>query len=289
VITAPQLDTIPFYGTDLLTVWINDKPYVVLRPAFEAIGLDADQQIRKLQRHSWASTVVTTVQVGDQRRKMVLADVRTFLMALATIPATRVKAEVRPLLEAYQSEVADVIEAYYDKGMSKINPRVQPEQLPAVMDHALASYRSAREQQIAEDEAERAASARVSAEQVRLLGIAVSAGLVDEQWGKTKAQVILARGFGEVAAIPREQLPLYVEDFMKTKGIPRAKITRFSGAFGKKIVGHAILEGTPVPGKRTQEMPDGTVREVTAWTKEHLPLFDRAWNASYANDERLAP
>jgi hypothetical protein len=48
-------------------------------------------------------------------RVMVIADVRTFLMALATIPASRVSDAARPLLVAYQKEVADVIEAHFTK------------------------------------------------------------------------------------------------------------------------------------------------------------------------------
>jgi hypothetical protein len=282
-----QLDTIPFHGSDLLTVKIDDRPYVLLKPAFEHIGLAANKQIAKVQQQSWACTTVTVVQIGGQRRHMVAADVRTFLMALAMITASRVRPEVRPLLEAYQSEVADVIEAYYFKGMAPINPRVAPEQVPAVIDQAVAGYRSAREQQLAEDEAERRSFARISAEQINLLKLAMSTGLLDESWGRTKLQVIVARGLGETPAIKQAELPLYVEDFMKTKGVPKVKITRFSGAFGKKIIGHAILDGVPVPGKRTQEMPDGSIREVTAWTKDHLPLFERAWAASYADDSRL--
>lgn len=287
--TTAQLDIIPFHDTDLLVTQVNSKPYVLLRPAFEAIGVDATRQIKNIQRRSWASTSVADVEVNGYRRKMIAADIRTFLMALATIPSSRVNPEARPLLEAYQSEVADVIEAYYSKGMAPINPRVEPEQLTAVIDHAVSDYRSARERLIDEDKAERRALAEISAEQLNLINLAVTSGLIDEQWGRTKAQVIIARGLGETARIEPEDLPLYVEEFMKAKGVPRAKVARFSGAFGKKVLAQAAMENELIPGKRTQELPDGSVREVTAWTKEHLPLFERAWSGSYANDLRLTP
>lgn len=284
---AAQLDIIPFHGIELYAVQSDGVPQVVLKPIFESIGMDADQQIRKIQRQPWATTGVSTVVAADGKvRKMITADLRTLLMALATIPVSRVSEEARPFLMTLQCEVADVVEAFYLKGAA-INPRVTPEQLPAVLDRATADYRTEREKRIAEDEAERRASARISAEQVALLNLAKSTGILDDAWIATKMQVVLARGFGETPQIESAELPLYVEEFMKSKGVAKAKISRFSSAFGRKIVAHAVLDGVPVPGKRTQEMPDGTIREITAWTKKDLPLFERAWNASYAQDERL--
>lgn len=60
----------------------------------------------------------------DQARQVVTGDLRTFLMALATIPAARVADPVRPTLIAYQLEVADAIEAYWTSGRA-INPRLR--------------------------------------------------------------------------------------------------------------------------------------------------------------------
>lgn len=106
---------IPFRDREVLAIEQDGKPFIVLKPAFEHIGLDADRQIKKVQQHAWACTSVTAVQVGDQRRNMITADMRTFLMALATIPVKRVREEVRETLAAYQNDVADVIEAHFTK------------------------------------------------------------------------------------------------------------------------------------------------------------------------------
>lgn len=108
-----DLTQIQFHGDTLYGVTINGKPHVVLRPAFESIGLDADRQIANLQSQAWSCTAVTAVQVGGQLRNMITADVRSFLMQLATIPASRVAEHVRPKLIDYQREVADVIEAHF--------------------------------------------------------------------------------------------------------------------------------------------------------------------------------
>ncbi len=118
-----QLVHIPFSGGEVMAVAIDGKPWVVLRPAFDAMGLAPDRQIDKIRSHRWATTSLTEVVADDGRvRQMVVCDVRTFLMALATIPASRVSDRARPILEAYQAEVADAIEAYWTRG-GATNPR----------------------------------------------------------------------------------------------------------------------------------------------------------------------
>lgn len=125
-----EIIRIPFHGDTVLTVEHNGKPYVILKTAFEAIGLDAARQIAKVQRQPWATTAVTAVVAADGRvREMVTADVRTFLMALATIPAARVAEDVRGKLIEYQAEVADAIESYWTKGIAVDEKRITDEQI----------------------------------------------------------------------------------------------------------------------------------------------------------------
>lgn len=105
---------IPFHGDDLLTTLVDGKPYVLLKPAMEALGVDPWSQVEKLKGKSWACTRLIPVQFpGDQRREMVATDVRTLLMLLATIDENRVAEHVRPKLIAYQAEVAEVIEHHF--------------------------------------------------------------------------------------------------------------------------------------------------------------------------------
>lgn len=112
---SSSVDTINFHGDDLL-VSLDDsgKPWIVLKPAFDSIGLDADRQIANLRAQPWATTAVTAVVAKDNKsRNMVTADLRSFLMALSAIPVSRVAEHVRPKLIDYQCEVADVIEAHF--------------------------------------------------------------------------------------------------------------------------------------------------------------------------------
>lgn len=124
---------VPFHDAEVLTVEVGGKPHVILKPAFEAIGLDAARQIAKIQRQPWAGTAVTAVPTAGGVQQMVTADLRTFLMALATIPASRVNEAARPLLIAYQSEVADVVDAYWTQG-GAVNPRATEEQIEQVQE-----------------------------------------------------------------------------------------------------------------------------------------------------------
>jgi hypothetical protein len=118
-----EIVRVPFHNDTVLTVEHDGKPFVILKPAFEQIGLDADRQIAKVKRQPWSRTAVTAVPTAGGVQQMVVADVRTFLMALATIPVARVAEHVRDKLIEYQAEVADAIEAYWTKGQV-FNPRL---------------------------------------------------------------------------------------------------------------------------------------------------------------------
>lgn len=107
---------VPFNGDDVLCADIEGRPHVILKPALDQIGLDYHSQRQKLDGKSWATKVLIT-SVGDdgRSREMIAVDLRTFLMLLATVDERRVSESVRPALVAYQSKVADVIEAYFTK------------------------------------------------------------------------------------------------------------------------------------------------------------------------------
>jgi hypothetical protein len=122
-----EIVKVPFHGDDVLTVEVGGKVHVILKPAVEAVGLDYDSQRQKLAGKSWATTVLVTAVAEDGRaRQMLAADLRTFLMLLATIDERRVGEAARPTLVAYQLEVADAIEAYWTHGRA-INPRLGPD------------------------------------------------------------------------------------------------------------------------------------------------------------------
>lgn len=163
--TPAEIVRIPFHGTELLTVDEDGQPHIVFKPAIEALGLDFATQLTKLRRRSWACVGQRPMQLpGDtQSRTHTTVDVRTFLMLLATIDEGRVPGHVRPLLVAYQREVADVIEAYWTKGAA-VRPGVEvgpQHEIPQTYAAAL---------RLAADQFERAEAAeRLAAQQNREL------------------------------------------------------------------------------------------------------------------------
>lgn len=240
---------IPFNGDEILAVEINEKPHILLKPAYESIGLAADKQIAKLQKQPWACTAVTVVQVADQRRNMVTADIRTFLMSLATIPAARVAESVRPKLIAYQAEVADVIEAYWTKG-GAINSRATEDQLHAIIGRAKA--------------------------QADVLG--ALRGLVDPAWLEAKARHVAARALGEEPEVDPATRPLTVGEYLEDRGVSGAQLRSLSPQLGRRVKGLFI----GVHGRDPQKVDrfvEGALRPVFAYTEADRPLFDQAWFA----------
>lgn len=102
---------------ELVTVEHEGEPWIVLRPAVEALGLDYSTQMAKLRRRSWAVVgQKPTTGVDGKTYRMSCCTVDTFLMLLATINESRVKPELRPALTAFQKETRDAIGAYWTRG-----------------------------------------------------------------------------------------------------------------------------------------------------------------------------
>jgi hypothetical protein len=113
--------TVQLSTGSLLSVRGEDgENQVVFKPAVESIGLDYSSQLKRLRRQPWASVVVTTMQLpGDnQTRDVVTVPEDTFIMWAATLQASRVAPELRPMLVAFQTESKKALHAYWTKGMA---------------------------------------------------------------------------------------------------------------------------------------------------------------------------
>lgn len=241
---------IPFHGEEILTVAVDGKPHIILRPAIERLGLDYRTQQRKLESKSWATVgMVPTVAADGKTRQMVTVDVRTFLMLLATVDEHRVSNEVRPILVAYQAEIADVIEAYWAKG-GAINPRATEDQLTAVINRA-----------------ER---------QARVLS--TLKGIVDPAWLDAKGRHVAAIAMGIEPDIDPASRPLTVGQYLEGRGITGAALRSLSPSFGKHVKALFRQRYGTEPHK-VDRFVDGALRPVAAYTEAHRDLFDQAWQA----------
>lgn len=249
-----ELVSIPFHGQSVQSVEIDGKPHVVFRPFVESLGLDADSQMKRLRRHSWATTVkMTGVGLDGKNREMTCIDLRTLTMWLATIDENRVSEEARPLVVAYQNEVADAIESYWAKG-GAINPRATEHQKKAMM------FELRSQMELAQ----------------------AAKGLIHDDFLEAKARIILARGMGETPELDPTTRPLYVQQFLKEKGLSKKQLGAKASGFGKRLKNHWTAMNGVEPKKAPIELTNGRIIEVYGYTEADRPLMEQVWNQYYA-------
>ncbi|OWN22861.1 phage antirepressor N-terminal domain-containing protein [Corynebacterium diphtheriae] len=249
-----ELVSIPFHGQSVQSVEIDGKPHVVFRPLVESLGLDADSQMKRLRRHSWATTVkMTGVGLDGKNREMTCIDLRTLTMWLATIDENRVSEEARPLVVAYQNEVADAIESYWAKG-GAINPRATEHQQKAMM------FELRSQMELAQ----------------------AAKGLIHDAFLEAKARIILARGMGETPELDPTTRPLYVQQFLKEKGLSKKQLGSKASGFGKRLKNHWTAVNGIEPKKAPIELTNGRIIEVYGYTEADRPLMEQVWNQYYA-------
>ncbi|ATW60826.1 antirepressor [Gordonia phage BENtherdunthat] len=118
---SAELVQIPVPGTDrsVFATNVDGCPFVSLRHACESVGVAMQGQLTKLKGRSWARvTMIVTRDSAGRAQEMVMIDRRTFIMWLATIDPNRVSDEARPIVEAFQAEAADALDAYFSTGVA---------------------------------------------------------------------------------------------------------------------------------------------------------------------------
>lgn len=248
-----QIVAIPFHGQTVQSVEVDGKPHVVFRPLVESLGLDADSQMKRLRRHSWACPVKMTVQMGNQGREVTLVDIRTLTMWLATIDENRVSEEARPLVIAYQNEVADAIESYWTQG-GAINPRATEHQKKAMM------FELRSQMELAQ----------------------AAKGLIHDDFLEAKARIILARGMGEAPELDPATKPLYVQSFLKEKGLSKKQLSAKAPGFGKRLKNQWMKSHGTAPQKAPIELQNGRIIDVYGYTEADRPLMESIWQEHYA-------
>ena len=253
-----ELTQIPFHDTTIYTT--ADGAYVALRPVCEALDLDYASQFKRVQHQPWATVVMmTTVAADGKTREMTFIDRRTFTMWLATIDTSRVKNEhTRELVRTYQCEAADALDRYFHEGAA-ISPRAVEVPTPSTEDRALTRAR-----QLVE---------------IHML----AQGAVSPDHLEAKIRIILAQARGEHPEIEAKARPLYIQDYMRGKGVSGKKLRSYAPTFGKYVKeAYRDEHDGKDPGVYLQDTPSGQVREVCAYTEADRPLLDRIWNERYA-------
>lgn len=119
--------TVTFYDDELLAVRATDDHiYVAVSHMCNALGLDMQGQVRRIQRHTvmsdgltWVDILSTQVQKGTehtQRRRVRAIRVDLVPLWLSSIQTNMVKEAVRPKLEQFQREAAKVLWEAFQEG-----------------------------------------------------------------------------------------------------------------------------------------------------------------------------
>ncbi|MEU3432303.1 phage antirepressor N-terminal domain-containing protein [Streptomyces sp. NPDC006863] len=260
---APEVARINLSTGSIETVLVDGEPFVVLRPAVEAIGLSYPAQLRKLRDRSWANrSDIATVAEDGKTRLMAAVDVRTFLMWLATVNENKVAEAVRPTLVAYQRETTSAVNDYWTRG-GAINERATDDQLDEL-------------QQQIEERRIRRAHGLISL-------ITAMDDSVDPRWKRTRQLHHYAEATGEVAEIAPEDRALLVETYLTDRGLTKAERRSVRSSFGKKM---SLAYQMTHDGKKPQDsfgLVDGRERPVKSYTEADRPLFDRVWEEFYAD------
>ncbi|MFD8008149.1 hypothetical protein [Streptomyces mirabilis] len=119
--------------------------------------------------------------------------------------------------------------------------------------------------------------------EARMRVLKVAEGIVDTAWLEAKARLVAAKALGEEPEIDPLDVPLYVPDFLKGKGLKRKQIESVQSWFGRRAASLYEAEHGEKPGKRQSDLPNGSVRETYAWTARHLPVFEETWDRYYAD------
>lgn len=252
---STQLVSIPFHGSTVQAVDIDGKPHVVFRPVVESIGLGYGSQTQKLKGKSWAcvTKIVTQLPGDTQAREVTVIDLRTLTMWLATIDENRVSEEARPLVIAYQAEIADVIEAYWTQG-GAINPRATEHQMNALM------FQCRSQMELCQ----------------------AAKGLIHADHLEAKARVILARGMGEAPVLDPLTRPLYTQDFLRDKNLSRKQMSSKAGIFGKRVKRAYVEKYGREPEKYALDLSNGQTRQVNGYTEADRPLMEQVWDQYFA-------
>jgi hypothetical protein len=120
--------------------------------------------------------------------------------------------------------------------------------------------------------------------EARMRVLKVAEGIVDGAWLETKARLVAAKALGEEPEVDPLDVPLYVPDFLKSKGLKKSQIESVQSWFGRRAAGLYTAQTGEEIGTRQTDLPNGSVRTTKAWTERHRPVFDETWDRYYAAD-----
>ncbi|EES1514663.1 phage antirepressor N-terminal domain-containing protein [Escherichia coli] len=126
---ADRTINVPFHGTNLFLVGINNEPYVPMKPVVEGMGMVWAAQFVKLKQRIVKGISEIEIPSAGGKQLMTCLAFRKFAAWLSSIQPNKVRPEIRDKVIQYQEECDDVLYEYWTKG-HVINPRKAKKALP---------------------------------------------------------------------------------------------------------------------------------------------------------------
>jgi transcriptional regulator with XRE-family HTH domain len=98
---------------------------------------------------------------------------------------------------------------------------------------------------------------------------------------KKLTNVLLARALGEAPEMDESLRPLYVWDYLKSKGLHADMVDAKASGFGQRVKKLYVEKYDREPDRHFGEVK-GRVRPINAYTEADRPLFDKVWAREYA-------
>ena len=113
--TTTAMIPVPFEDNTLYLVEQDEKPFVVMKPIVEGMGLDWRTQARKLRSNKarWGVVIMTTPSDGG-RQKSVCLPLRKLPGWLYSIDHNRVRNELRGRVIEYQNRCDDILWEHWE-------------------------------------------------------------------------------------------------------------------------------------------------------------------------------
>ena len=129
IATAVSTINVPFYGSDLYVVSVDNEAYTPMRPIIDGMGLTYQGQADKLKSRFAKGVREIMIPTKGGEQTMLCLALRKLNGWLQTISPNKVRPEIRDSVIRYQEECDDVLYEYWTKGEVK-NPRKAKKSLP---------------------------------------------------------------------------------------------------------------------------------------------------------------
>lgn len=104
-------------------------------------------------------------------------------------------------------------------------------------------------------------------------------GIIQDDYLEAKARIVLARQMGDSSELDAGTRPLYVQDYLKSRGLSSKELRR-SASFGKRLKALYMAKYGRNPDTAPQEIR-GRIVNVNAYTDKDRDLFDQAFKLMF--------